>query len=173
MIYVSLFFIIIGVSAYFAYLSMKDFYELPEGRVYGLFLLRNPNALNLGNLNKLQSLGIILSIERLYRGSKSALVLYAPKETIAKFPDLKPLELEDYSRAYNIDKKNKSGELWRQFVVQGGQDGFKVEKRELQVAPKMDSKLLSDFRKRKITPLGKDTLKMNAEELLSAILLPQ
>lgn len=158
---------------------MRDFYELPGRASFGLFLIRDPNALNLGNLNKLQveGRGFVLSLERLFKNSKSALVLYAPKDLIAKFPDFKPLELLDYSRAYSKayskDKASESGEVWRQFVIQPDKDFFRVLKRELEVVAKMDPEQLSDFRKRKITPLGSSTIKMTSEQLLKAILLPR
>lgn len=155
---------------------MKDFYELPERSSYGVFLIRDPKSLNLQSLIKLQTENqrLILSFERLFKGSKSALVLYAPRDIITKFSNFKPLELLDYSK--NKGKSvndSKSGEVWRQFVIQPGKDGFKVEKRELQVASKMDPQILSDYRKRKITLLGQQTLNLSAEQLLSAILLPQ
>lgn len=101
-----LFIIIVLISLALAYFSMRDFEEGPEdfGPENGLFLIRKPNPLDPWLLDYLYKImrqeGVIVSLERLFKGSESALVLYGPKKAIlslSEFLDL--LELEDYVEA--------------------------------------------------------------------------
>jgi hypothetical protein len=164
MIFFIIFLIIIAISGYFAYLSMKDFYELPE-RGYGLFLIRNPNALTIESLEKLRKELRIISFERLFKDEKSALVLYTPKEIVVSLSDFKPLELEDYVK---VDK-TKLGEKWKQFVIQSTGSGFKVIQRTIDLNEKKETTLWSDYKKRKFVPL--EAKSISSEELLKIILL--
>lgn len=167
-LFIILFILIVAASAYLAYISMRDYYDLPEKiKNYSLFLIREPSALNVANLDKFlaESSAPILSFERLFKGSRSALVIYGPKQVLAKFPDFKLLELEDYTK----DRKGR----WYQFVAEADKDSFLVEKRFISFEQKPSVEMLSDYKKRKISPLGRETVKMSSTELLSAILLPQ
>lgn len=82
---------------------MKDFAEKPTHITsdYSLFLIRNPAGLNAYVLNNLHELGLkkgyIFTVERLFKGAKSALVIFAPKSVLERFTQLDLLELEDYT----------------------------------------------------------------------------
>lgn len=108
MIWIILFIIVLAISVFLARRSMKDYQELPHLIAkYGVFLVKNPSALNLQFFSELHSLGkidhLIVSFERLSKGEDDALVLYAPKFFPEKFPDLGLFELEDYLSG---DEKN-------------------------------------------------------------------
>lgn len=99
-----LFLLIILISLMLAYLSMRDFEEGPDdfGPDNGLFLVRKQNPLTnelLGYLYKvIRADSVILSIERLFNGDESALVIYGPKKAISALTQaLDLLELEDYT----------------------------------------------------------------------------
>ncbi len=101
MIWVLLFVIIIAASAFLAFRSMRNYQEMPHPeRGYSLFLIRNKNEFNLDLLNKLhylfQSTDSFFSLERLFKGTQSALLIYGPKSTLVTVPQLNLLELEDY-----------------------------------------------------------------------------
>lgn len=145
---------------------MKDYYDLPEKeKSYSLFLIRNPQSLVEETFSKLLKETEVVSFERLYRGDRSAVVLYAPKVLIEKFPEFKPLELEDYTK----DRRGR----WHQFVIQPSGTNFLVETRIISFDKKPFAEIIGDFKKRKLSPLGKETVKMSSKELLEAILLPQ
>lgn len=99
-----LFLIIIAISAVLAYRSMRDYQLKPKvkGLDYGLFLIRNPTNLT-QVLDSLHALALgeqqIISFERLFKGTKSALVMFAPKNILAGLSsDLNLLELEEYTK---------------------------------------------------------------------------
>lgn len=142
---------------------MKDYYDMPE-KGYSLFLIRNPQALEEGTLGKLLKESAMFSFERLFRDNRSAIVLYAPKGVLEKFPEFKPLELEDYTK----DRRGR----WHQFVIQPDGANFLVETRVISFDQKPSAELVGEYKKRKISPLGKNTVKMSSKELLEAILLP-
>lgn len=100
----ALFLIIVAISALLAYQSMKDYEQKPSLKdTYSLFLIKNPlgvvkvlDSLHLSLLQKSQ----LVSFERLFKGSQSALVIYGPKATLQIFNnDLNLLELEEYTQA--------------------------------------------------------------------------
>ncbi len=83
---------------------MHDYYESPlfTKVEYSPFLVRLPQNFTADLLKRIHqeisSKDLILSIERLFKGSKSALVLYGPREILLKFnAELNLLELEDYT----------------------------------------------------------------------------
>ena len=155
-----------AISTYLAYLSMRDYYDLPEKeKDYSLFLIRNPEALGENVFSKLLKESDMISFERLFRDSRSSVVLYAPKEILEKFPEFKPLEIEDYTK----DRRGR----WHQFVTQQNGTNFLVETRVISFDEKPSAELIGEYKKRKISPLGKNTVKMSPKELLEAILLPQ
>lgn len=99
-----LFFIVIFVSVVLAYQSMADYQEVPRnwGVTYSLFLIQKPQNLTPEIIKKLYiatlSRGLILSLERLFKGGRQALVIYGPSQVlIGLVGDLGLLELEDYS----------------------------------------------------------------------------
>lgn len=195
MIFILLFLLIVGVSIYLAFLSMKDFYELPpKDTSYGLFLIKNPPALETGILDQIGSLltdSLIVSFEKLYKGSKLALVIFGPKKILVLLKDLDLVELEDYTKvsqkkisAWELKEpyigKPKLGmedQLWLQYCLGGKPLKFKVTMRAITVSshPKIlpnSLKIYRDFKKRLFAPLSKNTQEFSAEELL-AKLLPQ
>lgn len=100
-----LFFLIIAISFVLAYQSMKDYVEKPALNAYSLYLIRNPLALTSQLLDEiylaLNSQDSLVSFEKLFKGQKSALVVFGPKAILDKFNGrLNLLELEDYT---NVD----------------------------------------------------------------------
>lgn len=91
------FLLIIIVSFVLALRSMKDFQEVVDDEK-GVFLIKNHSAISqfLAGLSGMPDTSI--SLEKLFKGSKAAYVVYGDKEILLKFPDLDLLELEDYSR---------------------------------------------------------------------------
>ncbi len=78
---------------------MKDFLEIPSLSINSLFLIRNPNSLDLRLLEIIKNKfnrGQIISFERLFKGNQSALVVFGPKELVS-LTDLDLLELEDFT----------------------------------------------------------------------------
>lgn len=103
-LWVILFLLIVAISFLLAFLSMRDYQEIPQqSKVeYGLFLIRQPDRFNALILNAIRKsmLGsnFIVSIERLFKGSKSALTIFGPRKILDQFIDkLNLLELEDYT----------------------------------------------------------------------------
>ncbi len=98
MIWVILFIIIFVSSTYLAWKSMKDFQEVPISNFgYTLFLIRNPHSLDLDKLYKFALDGdFIFSLERLFKGEESALVIYAPNHLANSLQELDLVPLEDY-----------------------------------------------------------------------------
>lgn len=109
-LWVILFALVVAISFVLALKSMADFQEIPEhaGADYGLFLIRRPQSFNSQMLSYIhQNLlkeGLIISFERLIKGSQAALVVYGPKNILINIKDaLDLLELEDYT---NINQDN-------------------------------------------------------------------
>lgn len=103
LLWLALFLIIIAISFLLAYQSMRDFAEKPSalGKDYSLFLVRNPQNLSTKLLEELHAAtlktGHIITLERLFKGTKSAVVIFGPKSILDNYPDLNLLELEDYT----------------------------------------------------------------------------
>lgn len=103
-LWVLLFVLVVAISFVLAVKSMRDYQEIPAqaGEEYALFLIRQPNALTkelLGSIHEdLLNSGLMVSFERLIKGTKAALVVFGPKKTFAVHKDhLDLLELEDYT----------------------------------------------------------------------------
>lgn len=101
-----LFALVIAISFVLALQSMHDYFESPRhlSREYGLYLIRNTSGLTAAVLNSIHSQivkeSLIVSLERLFRGLRSALVIFGPKDILANYiPKLNLLELEDYTKA--------------------------------------------------------------------------
>lgn len=100
-LWLALFFLVIAISFVLALLSMRDFQELPRSQEYGLFLIRNPAQFRADILDlihtRIAQEGLIVSLERLFKGKKSTLVIFGPKKVLESLPQLDLLELEDYT----------------------------------------------------------------------------
>ncbi len=107
-LWVALFFIVIAISFVLALQSMRDYQEIPlhSKEEYALFLIRNTENLNAQVLSSIREHivkdGLIISLERLFKGQRAALTIFGPKRVLEKFSDsLALLELEDYSLSLN------------------------------------------------------------------------
>lgn len=92
------FLLIIIVSFLLALRSMKDFQEVEVSEKTGVFLIKNHSAINQFLVGLSTMPEATVSLEKLFKGSKAAYVVYGDKEILNKFPDLDLLELEDYSK---------------------------------------------------------------------------
>lgn len=171
-----LFFLIIAISFVLAYQSMKDYVEKPTLSAYGLYLIRNPLVFTAQLLDEiylnLSSQDSLISFEKLFKGQKSALVVFGPKAILNKFtPQLNLLELEDYT---NVDPSavaawemiikdysllqnpspvlnpalNDNEQFWWQLVLQAkkGLMGSLVgQKKEFEVARLRESQKVKNF----------------------------
>lgn len=104
-VWLILFFLVLSISFVLALRSMNDYQELPWSKTsaYALFLIRKPLFLTaevLKNLHeKLLPEKMLLSLERLGRGARVAVVVYGPEAILHPLKDvLGLLELEDYSQ---------------------------------------------------------------------------
>ncbi len=108
-LWVILFVLIVVISFILAARSMRDFTETQtQGEEYSLFLIRNTNKLNreLFSLfrNDLLHSGSFISFEKLFKGKKSALVVFGPRKLLINYKDtLSLLELEDYTNV-NVEQ---------------------------------------------------------------------
>ena len=107
-LWLALFFLVVAVSFVLAFLSMKDYQEIPvkSREEYALYLIRNPHNLNAVLLDTLRERilphGLIVSIERLFKGKQAVLTIYGPRRMLEEFNnELNFLELEDYSLNLN------------------------------------------------------------------------
>jgi hypothetical protein len=101
--------VIIIISFLLALRSMRNYQEIPPARFsYGLYLICNSDQLQNGVLNKLYAFGLEsnaqISIEKLFKGGESAIVIYAPHNIGQFVPELELLEIEDY-----LEREAKSG----------------------------------------------------------------
>lgn len=86
---------------------MRDYVQIPihSDTLYSLYLIKNEAGLNEIILESIDQIinqkRLIVSFERLYKGSKQALVVYGPVVVLKEFADtLNLMELEDYSLKY-------------------------------------------------------------------------
>lgn len=87
---------------------MRDYAEMPSASstVYSLYLIKNEAGLNDEILKKINEIinqkRLIVSFERLFKGSKKALVVYGPAVILKQFTTVLDLvELEDYSLKFD------------------------------------------------------------------------
>jgi len=186
LLWAALFLIIIAISAILAYRSMKDYQLQPKVKSsgYGLFLIRNPANLTkvLDHLHALtQDSQQIISFERLFKGAKSALVMFAPNSISANLSSsLNLLELEEYTKldsarvfawevgckdqaSFHLSKVNTfesmpefkdSEQFWWQIILQAN---------AASLWPKLDQK------KNFLDIVGKDkTYQLNLQKMLSS-----
>lgn len=105
--------------------SMSDYQEQPLnlGLKYSLFLIIDSQKLTQEILKNIHDEALksntLFSLEKLFKGEKTALVIFAPRELVNKFTNtLDLLELEDYSlkeinnfKAWEIGSKDLSPKL--------------------------------------------------------------
>jgi len=96
--------LVVAISFVLAYMSMKDYHYAPRisKDEYGLFLIRQTANLNTEALRSMShqmlSEGLIISVERLFKGPQAALTIFGPRKILSKFMEsLNLLELEDYT----------------------------------------------------------------------------
>lgn len=140
-LWLMLFLLIVAIAFVLAFASMKNYHDIPEkSRAdYSLFLIRRQKGLNLDLLQNLVddlfSEGLIISLERLFKGRESVLVIFGPKKILQNYThQLNLLELEDYTNldqdkifAWQIDLKNlgkvavpeleKEEQFWLQLII--------------------------------------------------------
>src|SRR5437879_11025899 len=91
----------LAISIFLTARSMRGthFDQTPKEN-QALFLIRNSQALNSELLTKLHQFSFernfTFSLERLFKGPESALVIYGSRELEGLLPELGLLELEDY-----------------------------------------------------------------------------
>lgn len=216
-IWILLFFLIISASFVLAYFSMKDYPEIPSLSINSIFLIRNPTVIDLElfeNIKKKFNRGQIISFERLFKGAKSALVVFGPKE-LTKLENLDLLELEDYSKveqnkalAWEVTIKgdlpdnifqslpafNTSEQFWWQLALQVKKNHFQAQIRAVVIAeedrkgeiahelqnlldgqlvklpkPLSSAQILENFQKRSILPMAKDSLLLEAYQIIKLL----
>lgn len=96
--------LVVAISFVLAFMSMRDYRDIPQTSKdeYGLFLIRQTGNLNAETLRSLGYLmlsnGLIVSIERLFKGPQAALTIFGPRRILDKYTErLNLLELEDYT----------------------------------------------------------------------------
>lgn len=167
--WIFLFLVIVGVSFFLALRSMKDYQEFPTTTNinYGLFLIRNSNALNEDVLElirkSLLEQKLLISLEKLSKGNLQALIIYGPTKILSLFKGtLNLLELEEYSGKIKIEKSlaweigikdgindltqqklvlpqlHPDEELWWQIVLQGAGGNFQTTLRIVLAGVNMD-----------------------------------
>lgn len=109
LLWILLFLLIVAISFVLAFLSMKDYQEFPQqSKVeYGLYLIRQPQGLSAIYLDSIGRMllddGLLVSIERLFKGSRAALTIFGPKNILNQLSEnLNLLELEDYTETLLI-----------------------------------------------------------------------
>lgn len=111
-LWITLFILVVSVSFVLTALSMRDFSDvLVEKSGYSLFLIRNISNLDKDLLDliisEINSKGAYISLERLFKGRQSTLVVFGPKKILSLYTDqLGLLELEDYT---DVNVENVSG----------------------------------------------------------------
>lgn len=104
-LWVVLFALVVAISFVLAARSMRDFTEIPtKDEQYSLFLIRNTQGLDAGMIDsihrQLLQTKSIISWERLFKGLKSAMVVYGLTKLLGNYKNaLDLLELEDYTNA--------------------------------------------------------------------------
>lgn len=129
LIWFILFFLVVAISFVLAYQSMSDYEERPlvAGKIYSLFLIQKPEALTEEIFGKFHAQLLkekaIISLERLFKGQKKALVIFGPSQALQPFTqDLGLIELEDYSRQDKVKAvaEEKNILAWEQGIKKQG-----------------------------------------------------
>lgn len=103
-LWIVLFLLIVAISFVLAIRSMKDYQEIPQQtkEEYSLFLIKRIGGFDtdiLGSiLEDIAKRGLIISIERLFKGNFTTLTIFGPKSVLKQFNnELGLVELEDYA----------------------------------------------------------------------------
>lgn len=124
-LWLALFFLVIAISFILALRSMRDYQDIfqQSKTEYGLFLIRQTERFNSNALDSIRKFlleeeaGLIISIERLFKGSQAALTIFGPKNILDKFAlEFNLLELEDYTQ--ELESQHVS--LWEVGVKDAG-----------------------------------------------------
>ena len=113
-VWIILFLIVLVISFILALISMRDFPQSSQDlkTKYSLYLIRqtrNLTAEYFDTLHKsLARTSFFVSFERLIKGRKSAICLFAPAEVADESPTLDLLELEDYT----LDISDEQSSVW-------------------------------------------------------------
>lgn len=169
-----LFLIIVIISFILAYQSMRDFQEKPftvKGVENSLFLIRHPQNFTIDMLTAIHGLVLtekhIISIERLVKGTRSALVIFGPKQLLQSLTlQLHLLELEEYAKMdrtkitawemgvkdpfffhtqplpevfTNLPTLQEDEQFWLQMVLQPTKEGWQIEGNKLIKEPLLDT----------------------------------
>jgi len=109
-LWIVLFLLVVGISFILALQSMRDYQEIPrKSKVdYGLFLIRQPEKFDVNLLDSIRrqmlAENLLVSIERLFKGSQSALTIFGPRNIVSSYSSqLSLLELEDYAAGLNAE----------------------------------------------------------------------
>lgn len=135
-LWVVLFALVVAISFVLAARSMRDFTEIPTNEQYSLFLIRKTQGLSAELLNSIHESLLrsksIISFERLFKGAKSALVVYGPTKLLSSYHELlNLLELEDYT---NVDLNHISA--W-EVGIKGPASSFKIEQKVFNNLPQL------------------------------------
>lgn len=117
-IWVILFAVIILTSFVLAFRSMQGYREMPvhSQTLYSLYLIKNEANLTEDLLTRINLIidqkRLVVSFERLCKGSKKALVVYGPVAILKTFSEeLNLMELEDYTLGNIKDQPKLSWEI--------------------------------------------------------------
>lgn len=109
-VWLILFLLVIGISFLLSLRSMKDFAEIPQKSKleYSLYLIRKSSNLSVALLQSihddLTKKGLVVSLERLFKGSESALCIFGPQKILSNYLDrLDLMELLDYTANFNTE----------------------------------------------------------------------
>jgi hypothetical protein len=107
---------IMAISFFLAWKSMEDFQESPAKDLsYQLYLLRDLTPFNAQFFQKLHNYLLkektFLSVEKLYKGKESVIVVYAPESFIKSFPEFNLLLLEDYLALTKAEQQNDRNKI--------------------------------------------------------------
>lgn len=125
---------------------MRDFLIKPDSKFeHGVFLVKNLANLNIQLLKSIlresSKANLLVSFERLFKDSESALVIFGPKTLLLKYAmELNLLELEDYANLdlnfasvfestikstkdlrVNLPKLATDERIWIQLIIRGGE----------------------------------------------------
>ncbi|MCL4367082.1 hypothetical protein M1563_02845 [Patescibacteria group bacterium] len=134
-----LFFLVVGISLILAVRSMSDFRETPFNlpTKYSVYLIRKPAELTTEVLAQIYQTiiprGLIVSLEKLYKGDREALAIFAPEEVVNLFgTKLDLLELEDYAQTSAVKDPDSQLNAWevgkRSLTYQAGSKQIKPPK---------------------------------------------
>ncbi|MBI2337586.1 hypothetical protein HYU95_00205 [Candidatus Daviesbacteria bacterium] len=113
-LWLALFLLVIAISFVLAFQSMRDYQNIPQQSKaeYGLFLIRQTEKFDSKVLDSIREIlrgnaNLIVSMERLFRGSEAALTIFGPKKILDRFAsEFSLLELEDYTQ--NLESQHIS-----------------------------------------------------------------